>query len=78
MSQLSRSPLSSDQGLLQEDLDNRPLAERPVRGSLPGYVRVPLGEVRISEYPETEEFEWNPAEFEAELAIVEFYKQERP
>ena len=74
MSQLSSFPVSSGQGLFQENIDDRSLAERPVPGSLPGYIRVPLGKVRISEYPEPEEFEWNPAELEVQLAVEKFYE----
>ncbi len=74
MSQLSSFPLSSAQGIFQENIDDLPIAERTVRGSLPGYVRVPLGKVRICEYPEPEEFEWDPAELEVQLAVEEFYE----
>ncbi len=74
MSQLSSFPLSSGHGMFQENTDVRPLAEGPVRGSLPGYVRIPLDQVRISEHPEPDEFEWNPAELEVQLAVEEFYE----
>ena len=74
MSQLSSFPLSSGQGLFPQDNDDRQVVERPVPGSLPGYVRVPAGEVRISNCPEPEEFKWNPTELEVQLAIEEFYE----
>ncbi len=48
--------------------------EQAQPGSLAGYVRVPSNEVRISKYPEPEQFDWDPAELRAQLAVEEFYE----
>lgn len=48
--------------------------EQAQPGSLAGYVRVPSNEVRISKYPEPEQFDWDPARLRVRLAVEEFYE----
>ncbi len=60
-------------GQTQESAEEQQ-AEPTQPGSLAGYVRVPSNEVRISKYPEPEQFDWDPARLRARLAVEEFYE----
>ena len=66
-------PFSSGERLLWGSEEHQ-IPEQPAPGALPGYVQEPLGKVRISKYPEPEEFDRNTAEPKVPLALEGLYE----